>query len=55
MKDVVYYGLLKPNETVTAEHYRQQLECLNDNSSIEVLSINDNLMQKHQLHQIAKK
>ena len=31
MEGVVYYELLKPNETITTEHYRQQLERLNDN------------------------
>jgi len=29
MKDVVYYELLKPNQTVTAERYQQQLIDLN--------------------------
>jgi len=40
MKDVVYYELLKPNQTVTIERYQQQLIDLNhDNARSHVAKV----------------
>ena len=35
MKGVLYYELLKPGQTITADRYRQQVLRLNENEEIE--------------------
>ena len=54
MEGVVYYELLKPNETITTERYQQQLERLNDNLMQKRPSIASNRRKVILLHDNAR-
>ena len=54
MEGVVYYELLKPNETITTERYQQQLERLNDNLMQKRSSIASNRRKVILLHDNAR-